>query len=260
MGGVLVVDDDPEDVVRARYDALRAKWKIECELHSSEIRMKAQRFRWLRGRPAEEQNEFLADIGSLVTSPELTAIACVIDRPGYDARYREKYGHERWLLCKTAFTVVVERAVKFARSHNAKLRVLVERSDKVVDDMLRGYYEDLRTNGHPFDASNASKYAPLSVEQFRETLYEFRVKWKSSPLTQIADLVLWPMCIGGYDKANIAYSMLKRTGTLIDCKLPKTDVPERGIKYSCWEIQAPKKPEPDLATGLGQPPEGDLVG
>lgn len=234
-------DESGEDVVRARRDEFCKKWGVTCELHSSEIRNKAKGFRWVRHLPPEKQTEFLTDVGRLVTDPALVAIACVIDRPGYNARYRERYGRERWLLCKTAFTVVVERAIKHARSVGAKLRVLVERSDRDTDRMLRGYYDALRNEGHPFNAENAQRYAPLTTEQFRETLYEFRTKEKSSPLMQIADLVLWPICIGGYDSTNAAYRMLADARTLIDCRLAPEDVQERGIKYSCWELQSPKK-------------------
>lgn len=260
LGGVLVSDDeDGEDIARSRHEALRAKWSLETPLHSAEIRNKAKNFHWLRGLPEEKRNEFLGDVGRLATDPVLTAIACVIDRPGYNARYRERYGRERWLLCKTAFSVVVERAAKHARAAKAKLRVLVERSDRDTDRMLRGYYDDLRSKAHPFDSANASKYSPLTPDEFHETLYEFRAKEKSSPMMQIADLVLWPICIGGYDGTNKAYQMLRAARTLIDCRLSSSEIDERGIKYSCWELE-PKRPEPDLSTGLGQPPKGDLVG
>jgi hypothetical protein len=262
MGGVIVDDEDGEDIVRAKHADLFAKWNIQCPLHSAEIRNKAKGFRWVRKLAPDKQNEFLGDIGKLVTSPELTAIACVIDRPGYDARYREKYGRQPWHPSKTAFTVVVERAMKHARAKNAKLRVLVERSDRDTDKMLRGYYDALRTGGHPFDQANAAKYSPLTPEQCRETLYEFRAKEKSSPLIQIADLALWPICIGGYEPQNFAYKVLKDAGTLIDSQLAPHEIAERGIKYSCWDLEnaKPKKPEPSLSTGSGQPPLGDLVG
>jgi hypothetical protein len=41
-------------------------------------------------------------------------LACVIDRPDYNHRYKEKYADERWSLCKTAFTIAVERASDIA--------------------------------------------------------------------------------------------------------------------------------------------------
>jgi hypothetical protein len=141
------------------------------------------------------------------------------------------------LLCKTAFTVVVERSAKFARDSGRKLRIYVEKSDKTTDRLLRDYYDELRTTGHPFDVASASKYVPLTPAELRETLYEFKTKDKSSPLMQVADVLLWPMCIGGYDPSNRSYIALKDAGTLIDCKLAPEELPHKGIKYSCWDLE-----------------------
>lgn len=239
IGGVVVREAD-EDAVRARHAAFCAKWRIDYPLHSAEIRASAQNFRWVNELDAERKRDLMQDLGALATAPELMATACVIDRPGYNHRYRDKYGRARWLLCKTAFVVVVERVAKLARDEGCRLRVLVEKSDKRTDAMLRGYYDGLRTVGHPFDAGNASKYDPLEAAALRETLYDFKTKSKSSPMIQLADLVLWPMCIGGYDPNNRAFTAMHRSGTLIDTRLPAAQVATRGIKYSCWDLQAEK--------------------
>ena len=224
-------------MLKDRYAEFCAKWSISYPLHSSEIRSRSANFRWLRQCSDARCAEFFEDVAKLVTSAELTATACVIDRPGYNHRYREKYGRARWLLCKTAFTVVVERSAKFARDAGCRLRIYVEKSDRTTDRTLHGYYDQLRASGHPFDGASASKYGPLTPSELRETLYEFRTKDKSSPLMQIADVLLWPMCIGGYDPNNRSYVALKAAGTLIDCKLAPDEVPHRGIKYSCWDLE-----------------------
>lgn len=52
----------------------------------------------------------------LMRDAPVIGLACVIDWPGYNKRYAEKYAENRWMLCKTAFSVVVERAAKFAIS------------------------------------------------------------------------------------------------------------------------------------------------
>ena len=187
LGGVILRDRDVE-LLRARHRELCTKWRITSPLHSCEIRPKVQNFRWLRKCTDIERAEFFDDIGRLVTGAELTATACVIDRPGYNHRYREKYGRARWSLCKTAFTVVVERSAKFARDNGCLLRIYVEKSDKKTDRTLLGYYDELRNTGHPFDVASASKYSPLTAAELRETLYEFKTKEKSSPLMQIADV------------------------------------------------------------------------
>jgi hypothetical protein len=129
-------------------------------------------------------------------------IACVVDRPGYRARYLEKYQQQPWMLCKTAFSIVLERAAKFARTEERKLRVHPERCNKAEDGMLRGYYLDLKANGSPFAAATSEKYGPLSQPELNETLYELDFKFKSSPMAQLADLYLWPICMGGYHAGN----------------------------------------------------------
>lgn len=153
----------------------------------------------------------------------------------YHARYAARYGSQSWSLCRTAFSIVVERAVKFARARGCKLKVFVERSDRESDGWIRGYYDHLRTNGMPFDPNNMGKYAPLTKEQLSETLYELRLKAKSSPIMQIADLYLWAMCMGGYDRSTLTYSRLLQNGKLIDRLLAPEEIPVLGIKYSCFE-------------------------
>lgn len=252
IGGIMLRDED-EDGFRAAHAELLAKWQITEPLHSSEIRSRSDHFRWLRGLPPEKHAEFIDDITAIATRPELTAIACVIDRPGYNHRYSERYGQDRWDLCKTAFSIVVERSAKHARDHGRRLRVNIERSDKKTDRLIKGYYDELRGRGHPFNASSASKYGPYQASDFAEILYELRLKEKTSPPIQVADLCLWPMCFGGYQPDNLAYLALKNTGTLIDAKLTPADIESRSIKYSCWELELqskaapvtpPEKPEP----------------
>jgi hypothetical protein len=41
-------------------------------------------------------------------------LACVVDRPGYDARYREKYGRRQWHLCQTAWGLETTKAQTIA--------------------------------------------------------------------------------------------------------------------------------------------------
>ena len=94
----------------------------------------------------------------------------------------------------------------------------------------------MRDQGMPFSVDSSGKYAPLAPQELRETLYDFQLKYKSSPLVQFADLYLWPMCIGGYDNNNLPYKRLKSDGKLIDCLLAEEELPALGIKYSCWEL------------------------
>ena len=163
-------------------------------------------------------------------------LACVIDRPGYNHRYKAQYAADRWSLCKTAFNIAVERAAKYALDVDHRLRVSPERCNKSEDRTLRGYYDELKTKGMPFARDNSEKYGPLTPEQFRQTLYEFKPKYKSSPMAQFADLYLWPLCMGGYHASNRVYAKLKQDGKLIDCVVNADATGTLGTKYSCFDL------------------------
>lgn len=235
LGGILI-DDEDIPAAEALISAFRQRWPQmgDAPLHSWEIRGRHENFSWL-GVGKDTFRTFVGDLEKLLFDLPVTGLGCIIDRPGYNARYREKYGRERWALCKTSFAVAVERATKYAIARGRKLRVYVERTDKLEDRKMADYYETLKKSGHWFDAGNAGKYAPVTQAEYSQTLYEFRTKQKTSKLMQIADIYLWPMCMGGYDTNNYAYSRLAEAGKLIDCLLSKEDIPAKGIKYSCFD-------------------------
>ncbi|WP_084306005.1 DUF3800 domain-containing protein [Bradyrhizobium sp. ARR65] len=209
LGGVLVNDTD-EHAARELHAAFCRKWGLTCPIHSVEVRARTRNFLWLERRPKRNQDIFYEDLYQLKKAMPVVGLACVIDRPGYNARYREKYGRQRWSLCKSAFTISVERAAKYARSLDCRLRVLPERCNKTEDRILKGYYNDLKTAGPPFDPTTSEKYRPLSAEEFRKTLLEFDPKMKTSPMAQLADLYLWPICMGGYNADNRPYRRRRR--------------------------------------------------
>jgi uncharacterized protein DUF3800 len=234
LGGVLV-DDDSEAVARKLYDDFCEKWDVESPLHSSEIRSKKDNFLWLRALPTKKQTAFYEDLYCLMRDAPITGIACVIDRSGYNDRYAKQYNANPWMLCKTAFCVVVERAVKFAHLQGKRIRVLPERCNKPEDNLIRSYYNDLKETGMPFDSKNSGKYAPLKSDEFSAALYELKFKYKTSPLIQLADLYLWPMCMGGYHQSNRPYQRLKNDGKLIEYQLNAEQISVLGTKYSCFE-------------------------
>jgi len=234
LGGVLINEED-EGAARKLHDEFCKRWSIRYPLHSVEIRNCKNAFSWLK-RDTDEYERFMRELSKLLTSMSVIGIACVIDRPGYDARYREQYGRRMWHLCKTAFCISVERAAKYARRDTRKLRVMPERSSKADEALLETYYAELRRSGAPFDARSAGIYAPLSAEELRSTLYELRFKSKTSPLGQIADLFLWPMAVGGYDSECRPYQALKDAGRLIECHLDEEAHSSCGTKYSCFEL------------------------
>jgi len=234
LGGVLILEEE-EAEARAAYDELRAQWSITYPLHSVAMRHAAGDFCWLR-RDSPEYEPFMRDLTRMLTKMPVTGLACVIDRPGHDARYRPIYGRNQWQLCKTAFSIVVERAAKHARLAGCKLRVLPERSCRDDERRLEAYYEDLRTQGLPFDPANSKHYAPLGEAEFSETLVELRFKAKSSPMVQIADLYLWPIAMERYGRAGRPYEAFRESVRLIECYLHPEQIAARGSKYSCFGL------------------------
>jgi hypothetical protein len=234
LGGVLVLEED-EPTVRAAHEALRTKWSINYPLHSEPMRHGTGDFSWLR-RESPEYEPFMRDLTGMLANIPVIGVACVIDRPGYDARYRQRHGRNQWQLCKTACSIAVERAAKHARSMGRLLRVLAEKSSKDDEKRLRAYFEGLRDSGLPFDRSTSEAYAPLTAEECRETLTELRFKQKSSPPMQIADLFLWPIAMERYRQGGRSYEEFRDAGRLMECIVGPEEVPNRATKYSCFEL------------------------
>lgn len=234
LGGILISEDD-EERARAAHAALCERWSITYPLHSVDMRHGTKDFNWLR-RDSPEYQSFMDDLTQMLVSVPVTALACVIDRPGYDARYREKYGRNQWQLCRTAFTIAVERAAKHARRLGSKLRVLPERSSKDDERRIAQYYRELRQQGAPFDSATSNAYGPLSATECAATLVELRFKFKSSPMAQLADLYLWPILWERYRPGYRPYQGFHAAGRLIECVLDAVDVKTCGTKYSCFEL------------------------
>jgi hypothetical protein len=233
FGGVLVRAED-EAAIREAHAAICAKWSIAYPLHSVDIRNASKEFSWLR-RDSGQFAPFMADLTETMCGIPAIGLACVVDRPGYDARYREEYGRRQWLLCRTAFCIAVERACKFARRAGAKLRVLPERASKADDNRLERYYDELKSTGMPFDACRSIPYAPLGAAEFGDTLYELRFKRKSSPMAQIADMYLWPMVMCRYMADYRPTLALRAANRLVECHLEVGEIAADGSKYSCFE-------------------------
>lgn len=252
LGGILI-DASREAEAKSQIKAFRQHWpemKDEA-LRSYDIRNKTDRFRWLAGASALRQQDFMKDLTSLIVGLPIHVLASVVDRPGYNRRYMQQYGQRRWRLCRTAFAIAVERAAKVAISRGNRLRVYCERSDREAEAHFKGYFDEMRNVGLPFNPANSQQYRPLDQPELHRTLFEFRIKTKDSALMQIADLVLWPVCQGGYDRTNRAYVALAEAGKLIEtqCTLENGLL---GSKYSCFD-QAPETQEPADA-GSWRPP------
>ena len=234
LGGILVADKD-EASIRANLAAFCERWNIVAPLHSYDIRNRVNAFSWLANAPEDKRSRFYDELTALITTQPFYAIACVIDRSGYNARYREKYGQRRWAMSKTAFTIVVERAAKFAAHKEHGLKVYFEQHSKKEDRAMLNYYNEMRTIGQPFNAETSAKYTPLAAEKFHSILKDCRQKKKSSPMVQLADLVLFPLCVGGYDVTDRAYQTLVEHEKIIDSVVHADQLASIGVKYSCFD-------------------------
>lgn len=250
LGGYICKEED-EGIIRTSHANFCGEWRINYPLHSYDIRSETKKFSWLATLGERDHNKFMRDLGRMLLAAPVVGHACVVDRPGYNQRYREKYGRETWMLCRTAFAVVVERAAKYARRNNCKLRVYAEEGDKTTDDIVREYYQSLRSEGMPFGASPMAKYAPMSKEELAETLYDLKFKAKSSPMAQIADLYVYPIARGGYEPDYLPYTQMRLQKKLIDDLLSKEEIPHLGIKYSCFELTNAAKLKPKKAKRAG---------
>jgi Protein of unknown function (DUF3800) len=238
LGGILLWEKD-ENAAREQYAAFRSTWinylPLDIPLHSYEIRQRKGPFSWLK-TDADVASRFYSDLQGLVMAQPVLATACVIDRAGYAARYFDKYDvAKRWALCKTAFAVLLERTVKYAAPKGARLRVYVERTDQKTDRQMLEYYRELRTTGMPFDGSRMATYTPLGADVLSVTLYDFKTKDKTSPLMQLADLCLYPLCNAGYDQSGRDYRAMVEHRKLIDSVLDPSERKTLGIKYSCFD-------------------------
>jgi hypothetical protein len=234
LGGVLIKEED-EGSARTAYTEFCKRWGITYPLHSVKIRHHSDEFSWLV--PGTRQyRRFMVDLTRFLTRINVLGLACVIDRPGYDARYRSKYGRRQWHLCRTAFCIAVERAAKFARADGRKLRVLPERSCRDDERRIGRYFKELQAQGTPFDPGSSSGYRPLGADQFQETLHEIRFKRKTSPMAQVADLYLWPMVMAGYQDDYRAYAALRDAGRFIETHVTAESHAELATKYSCFEL------------------------
>jgi hypothetical protein len=146
LGGILVAAKDIDAICQA-YKEFRTNWKIDYPLHSSNIRGKRSTFAWLAVDEACNQ-AFLGGLQTFVLGLPTVALAAVVHRPGYVARYAERYKEDTWLMCKTAFSIIVERAAKFVRTRDAQLEIFFEQSGKHEDRLIKKYGRSLTQIEH----------------------------------------------------------------------------------------------------------------
>lgn len=244
LGGFLIGETDVE-LVTAAHAVLVDRWQLTAPLHSTKIRGKRAQFSWLSTDKAQA-DEFYKDLKNFILGAPIVSIACVIDRPGYVARYAGKYS-KPWLLCQTAFAILAERASKYARERDCQLAIYFEQSGKNEDRDILSYMKALKSIGMPFSASTASGYDSLEPEEFRRIVDgEPKRVTKDVPMIQLADLVLYPMARGGYDETYGPFRDLHDHCRIIDAILKAEDIPVRGVKYSCFDTKKARMPSEPL--------------
>lgn len=233
LGGILLTQPGRNALIEA-HAALCKKWSIDYPLRSSDIRGKRERFSWLADPAAHDV--FFSDLNAYLQAIPVIGFAAVIDRVGYNNRYEAKYGEKRWWMCKTAFSILVERAAKYVDERGGRLKIRFEETGKNEDRAISEYFKNLKKKGLPFDPATSSKYGFLQAKDFQRILKgEPERSTKKSPILQTADLYLYPMVKGGYNKDYPPYKMLMENKKLIDVLLPPEKVESCGIKYSCFD-------------------------
>jgi hypothetical protein len=237
-GGFLIKEEDVKEFIK-NHNAFRQHWNIDYPLHSSKIRGGHGKFGWLK-KP-ENAGQFLPALQDYLLSQPIICIACIIDRPGYVERYKERHQEKLWYMSQSAFYILIERAAKFADKNGRKLEIYFEQNGRKEDRDITRYMRELKKSGNPFNKNSSDQYNPLTTDDYKRIILgEPRRKTKNVPMIQIADLVLYPMAKAGYDPQYWPYKALRDNGKLIDCLLSEEELASCGIKYSCFDRKKSK--------------------
>jgi hypothetical protein len=135
FGGMLIAGEDNDDARKLVTD-FHEKWGLKGPCHMTDMLAEAKQFSWLERLSQGKREEFWRDWHDVLCSAKVIGMGCVVDRPGYVARgYLEKHKESRWLLCRSAFDITVERATKLAKHHGRKLHIVFE-SDHAVNRIV----------------------------------------------------------------------------------------------------------------------------
>lgn len=234
LGGVLIKKQDKNAVARDFY-SFRDKWNITYPLHSTEIRGMRGNYSWLEESSKKKEN-FLSDLESFLVNIPVIGFAAVVHRPGYNARYAQQYGDKRWWMCKTAYSVLIERVSKYVDSKQGVLHVRFEMCGKREDEAILSYAKELKQTGHPFDLQRAEKYLGLVANDYRRIILgDPKQRTKDNLYIQIADLYLFPMAKRGYDSNYRPWVVFNENEKIIDAFLSTEEKPLLGVKYSCFD-------------------------
>lgn len=234
LGGILVEENDKK-VLEVKYKELCARWGITYPLHSTKIRGMRGDFAWLE-ESSKKKGKFLEELDLFLTAIPVVGFAAVIHRPGYNKRYEEKYGGMRWWMCKTTYSILIERVAKYVLSQKGTFEVRFEQVGKKEDRAIIQYAKDLKTVGSPFNTETSAKYSSLTCEDYKKVVVgEPRRRGKENLSIQIADLYLYPMAKMRYDPDYKPWKVLFDNNKVVDALLPPGCAESQGIKYSCFE-------------------------
>jgi hypothetical protein len=236
VGGILIKDEDLI-TVRQAIANFKKQWpKIKAPLHFTDMRAKKKNFAWLGTLEQKELNHFWSTYRTFLAEMPVSGTACVIDRPGYIARgYGKREGDAKWLLCRSAFDILLERSAKLARMQGRRLNVNFEMADPGTNQRVKSYYINLKYNGLAFDEKNSAKYEPMTAEQFAYTLLTIEGKDKTSTVMQVADSYIYAIARGSYEPGYDVYDRIARAGRLITDQVPAEKAAILGIKTYCFD-------------------------
>jgi hypothetical protein len=254
LGGILIKSEDALAATQ-RLNDLRARHLISAPFHSTKMRGKRHEWAWLES-DKDRAIALIEDLTTYLCEFPGYATACIVHRPGYAARY-DHYKNQRWQMCKSAYTIMVERAAKFADLHDRRLAVYVEASGRKEDRAITDYHKALRTEGMFFNRVSSAKYFPLEPTSFFKTLLA-KPKFfsKDNLLGQVADLMLYPLVKGRYDPNYRPYRQLIDSSRVINCILELGNVDVLGVKHFCFDMapeqtKGPSFPEPHVPPPYG---------
>lgn len=233
IGGIVVKSED-EQIVKSEHVKICKNWNIKDPFHMTDMLSKNKKFSWL-GRITDETHDmFWGDYKRFLSIIPVIGVGCVIDRPGYVKRgYLQKHGANKWLLCRSAFDIVVERSAKMAKMEGRKLRVVFE-GDVGINETIKGYFKNLKDNGLEFDPSTSSKYNPLTKSEFSSILTTIEYKNKQSELLQVADSYVYAIARQAYERNFHIYRRLRDAKRIANFAVPPQHVSEMGIKHYCF--------------------------
>jgi len=237
LGGVLINKKDIPNIIFQHKEFCR-EWNVTVPLHSYEIRNATKGFSWI-GKTDEIKYRFWRAVGDFLIDLPVVAFATVVDRSGYNIKFKDKYQNARWMMCKTTFAILVERVAKYVIAQNATFEIFFEGSTKRENNLLVNYGKSYKKEGLPFSADTSAQYTPLQTEDFRQVLIGNPKRgFKTNPLLQIADMYLFPMVARKYHGVDyLPWRSMYETKRVIDALIPEESWQQCGIKYSCFEYK-----------------------